>query len=275
MDENDIIKKLEAARLPEFRTEAQKAAVKSVLFGAKPQAGRKPVPVYMKFIAAMGMFALAAVMTYYVIDNMNEGSQFNRNGGVWSTYSDAQQGGDSVIWPEPSSASGNEFVMSQPGYGETGYAVRVTGRSGAKLGLNYNYLGVVNRFSNDSSCPKCSGVNIKKYRGIMFKVKGRVPSGNLSFILPYEGSDCIEERLTCRSMTGYADYEKEITRDVTSKWTTITIDFRKDLNQPYWTPEKDRVAVEKVLENVHLFKWQYKNGNGDLLDLWIDDVELY
>ena len=42
-----------------------------------------------------------------------------------------------------------------------------------------------------------------------------------------------------------------------------------------WTPGKDRVDIEKVLESVHLFKWQYKNGNGELLDLWIGDVELY
>ena len=180
MDENDIIKKLQEARLPEFSTEAHKAALKNVLLAAKPRVKRKFMPSYMKLIAATGMFAIAAVMTYYVIDNMNEGRNFNRNGGVWSTYSDAQEGGDSVIWPEPSSAAGNAFVMSQPGYGGSGWAVRVTGRSGTKLGLNYNYLGVVNRFSDDTSCPKCAGVNIRKYRGIMFKVRGRVPSGSLS-----------------------------------------------------------------------------------------------
>ena len=30
-------------------------------------------------------------------------------------------------------------------------------------------------------------------------------------------------------MTEYADYEKEITGDMTDEWTTINIDFRKDL----------------------------------------------
>ncbi len=275
MEEKDIIKKLESARLKQLPMAAAKAHVKSVLLNTAVNMERRAAPSAFRYAGVLAAVFAASVATYYVIDNMEEGRQFNKSGGVWSTYADSQEGGNSVIWPAPSSASQNQFVMSAPGFGEAGYAVRVTGRTGNKFDLNYNYLGVVNRFSNDTSCPKCAGVNIKKYKGIMFKVRGAVPSGSLYFILPYESNECISERLTCKSLTGYADYEKDITAEVAGSWTTVAIDFRKDLHQPYWTPPGVSVPVEKVLESVHLFKWQYKNGKGDLMDLWIDDVQLY
>jgi hypothetical protein len=272
MEEKDLIKKLENARLPLFAVPSAQAEARKALFSVPP---KKQSRILLPLVTAMaGMFAIA-VATYYVIDNMYEGNKFNKNGGVWSTYCDAQEGGDSSIWPAPGSAAINEFEMSEPGYGETGYAVKITGKTGPKLGLNYNYLGVVNRFSSASACPTCQGSNIRKYKGIMFKVKGKITSGNLLFILPAESNDCIPERLTCKSLTGYADYEKDITADVGAKWATVAIDFRKDLSQPYWASGNAKMDVEHVLENVHLFKWQYKNGLGEQIELWIDDVQLY
>lgn len=272
MEKKDLIKKLESARLPEFKVQAAKAEVKKALLAAAPQ---KKAPSYIRLVTAMaGMFAIA-VATYYVIDNMDEGNRFNNNGGVWSTYCDAQEGGNSEIWPPAGSASANEFEMTEPGYGGTGYAVKITGKTGDKMGLNYNYLGVVNRFSADSACPDCRGTNIKKFTGISFKLKGRITSGNLIFAIPHESNECVMERLTCRSLTGYADYEKDITADVGEKWKTVFIDFRKGLSQPYWTSSAAKTDINKVLENVHLFKWQYKNGTGEEIELWIDDVQLY
>ncbi len=275
MEEKDIIKKLEKARLSMHGFKAHGARVKAVLFSRKIKEERKYIPEYFKILTAMaGMFVLA-IASYYVVDNMDKGNKFNKNGGIWSTYSDVQEGGDSKVWPPPASATGNDFVMSKPGYGGEGYAVRITGMTGSKLGLNYNYFGVVNRFSSDSSCPKCKGANIKKYSGIMFRIKGKILSGNLFFILPYEGNECVAERLTCKSLTGYADYEKDITNEVKQNWNFIVIDFRRDLRQPYWTPNNAVVPIEKVLENVHLFKWQFKNGDGNLVDIWIDNVRLF
>jgi hypothetical protein len=272
MEEKDLIYKLEKARLPEFTVSAAQAEAKKALFAA-PQ--KKRPQSYLKLVTAMaGMFALA-VATYYVIDTMDEGNRFNRNGGVWSTYCDAQEGGNSEIWPPAGTASANEFEMSQPGFGETGYAVMIKGKTGQKMGFNYNYLGVVNRFSSASACPACQGSNIRKYTGIMFKVKGRITSGNLTFVIPYESNECVPDRLTCKSLTGYADFERDITAEVGDRWQTVVIDFRKDLAQPYWTPGSAKSDIEKVLENIHLFKWQYKNGTGEEMELWIDDVQLY
>ncbi len=272
MDEKEIIRMLEEARLPEFKVSAAREQAKKALFSAAKK--RSKSPSWKLVTALAGMFALA-VTTYYMIDTMDEGNKFNRNGGVWSTYSDSQEGGNSVIWPPPSNRYENQFEMSAPGYGETGYAVRITGSSGIKLGQNYNYIGLVNRFSANSSCPKCQGSDISRHKGIMFKIKGRITSGQLFFILPYESSECVPDRITCKSLTGYADYEKEITFDVTDRWNTVTIDFRKDLKQPFWTPRDSIVEIENVLKSVHLFKWQYKNGGGETIEFWIDDVQLY
>jgi hypothetical protein len=275
MEEKDVIKKLEEARLPEIDTPKGKLSLKMALL--EKAARKKPFwDVFIKRYVPSAVLAFAvAVMTVYVVDNMDSGSKFNRQGGMWSTYSDAQEGGDSTVWPPAPTKSGNGFIMSSPGFGYAKYAVHVTGRTGSKFGLNYNYLGFLVRFSAETECPVCKGVDISKYTGIRFKIKGSLPSGKLSFILPYESGECDRVNVTCKSLTEYADYEKDITPLVTGNWATVTIDFRNALKQPSWTPAKNLINIEKVLQNVHLFKWQYENGNGSLADIWLAQVELY
>jgi hypothetical protein len=275
MDENDVIKKLSEAKLGEILMPARKAALKTALINAAvtikvPSYAwlKKLIPVFLAVMAVAGT-------TVYVVDNFDNGSRFNKHGGIWSTYSDAQEGGNSAVWPAAPGRDNDEgFVMSQPGSFGTGYAARVTGYTGAALGLNYNYLGVLVRFDALSSCPTCKGSDIKKYSGIKFSVKGSLEGGRLSFILPYESSECVPARKTCKSMTDYADYEADISDRVTPEWTTVTINFREDLKQPQWAPKGDIFPVEEVLGSVRLFKWQYKNGNGRVMALWIDDLVL-
>jgi hypothetical protein len=275
MEDNDIIKKLEEARLPEIETPGKKAFLRASLL--EKAARRKPfwAVFFQRYVPSTVLAFAVAVMTAYVVDNMDSGSKFNRQGGMWSTYSDSQEGGDSVVWPPEPPAAGNGFIMSSPGYGSSKYAVHVTGKTGSKFGLNYNYLGFLVRFSSDTQCPVCKGVDISKYSGIRFKIKGSLPSGRLSFILPYESGECDTQKTTCKSLTDYADFEKDITVQVTDEWTTVVIDFRSALKQPSWTPSKSAVKIEKVLQNVHLFKWQYENGNGSLADIWLAQVELF
>jgi hypothetical protein len=76
-------------------------------------------------------------------------------------------------------------------------------------------------------------------------------------------------------MTDYADYEADITDKITPDWSTVVINFRQDLKQPQWTQKGDVFPMEEVLKDVHLFKWQYKNGSGKVMDLWIDDLVLF
>ncbi len=275
MDEKDVIQKLTQAGIKGAETPLRRDAIKRALMAKAAEKTRVKNPIFSKLVPSVALaFAFAAV-TYFVVDNMNEGSKFNTRGGVWSTYTDSHEGGNSQVWPPESDSTKNDFVMSQPGYGGTGYAVRVTGTTGNALGLNYNYFGFVVRFDEKSQCPTCQGTDIKKYSGIRFKIKGTLPAGQLMFVLPHESNNCIRERLTCKSLTDYADYEEDITKHVTREWTTVMINFRLDLKQPFWVSGENKVDVDKVLENVHLFKWQYKNGNGKPVEIWIDDVELF
>jgi len=275
MEEKDVIKKLTEARLEGADLKASKAYAKAKIMSVYSRHSKHFIrPVY-RYMTALAAVAVISMMTFFVVDNMDDGDKFNRNGGIWSTYSDRLENGDSVIWPPEHAESQKGFTMSAPGYGGKGYAVRITGRTGVKMGHNYNYMGVVVRFDADSMCPECRGVDIKKYSGIMFKIKGDLKQGRLSFILPHESEECIRERMTCKSLTGYADYEYDITNMVAGQWKTVVIDFRKDLKQPFWVKEEHRFEIDDVLSSVHLFKWQYKNGNGELMDVWIDDLELY
>lgn len=278
-NENEIIKFLREAKISGLKLDKNKRKLKNILMnitGRKQQTVMSfQMPVVFRYITAIAGFFVLAFVTYFVIDNMDDGDKFNRNGGIWSTYTDRHEGGNSVVWPNEHGYGNDEFIMSAPGFGNKGWAVRVTGRTGYKLGYNYNYLGVVVRFNSKSYCPECKGTNIRKYNGIRFKIKGNLQQGRLFFILPYESENCISERLTCDSLTEYADYEKDITDYIIDDWKTVMIDFRKDLSQPFWVKKDKIVDIEKVLETVHLFKWQYKNGNGEIMEIWIDDVELY
>ncbi|MCE5299549.1 MAG: hypothetical protein LLG37_01580 [Spirochaetia bacterium] len=275
MDDKNLLEKLEKAKLAGFKLDANKEALKvSVLNTVAAEKTVKKQWLNFRFVPVMTALAAVVAIAVYTVDNFDDGDRFNRNGGVWSTYSDSVAGGDSVIWPAIPEEDPGGFTMSSPGYGGKGYAVRVTGGAGIKIGLNYNYAGVVARFSPESSCPQCQGADIKKYTGIKFKVKGSIASGRVYFVLPYEDTLCEPERMTCGSLTDYADYEADITKFLGDEWTTVMLDFKNDLKQPDWTPDRSRVKIDNVLETVHLFKWQFKYCSGPF-ELWIDDIELY
>jgi len=77
------------------------------------------------------------------------------------------------------------------------------------------------------------------------------------------------------SLTNYADYEADITGHVTSEWKTVSLNLRKDFRQPEWAGKDALVDIEKVLVDARLVKWQYKGGEGEKIDIWIDDLEFY
>ncbi|PKL91571.1 MAG: hypothetical protein CVV21_05985 [Candidatus Goldiibacteriota bacterium HGW-Goldbacteria-1] len=278
MEEKDLIEKLNKARLSEINNETGKYYLKNALINCavSKNSVKKPdfIHRYAAALSIAAVFAFTAV-TIFVVDNMDDGDKFNKSGGVWSTYSDIHQGGNSYVWPPEFNTPGEGFIMSRPGYGNTGWAVRITGTTGNNLGYNYNYIGVVVRFDNKSQCPQCQGSDISKYNGIRFKIKGNTAGGSVYFILPHESNNCIKERMTCESLTNYADYQKDITSFIGDDWNEVNIVFRDDLKQPEWAGRKYGADIEAVLKNVHLFKWQHKNGNGAAIEIWIDDVVLF
>ncbi len=280
MDEKEIIQALERGAKKEMKSRVSGEALKRSLisaYGSKAGVEMRPkgFGFYFKFAAAAAVFAaFTAAMVFTIFDDMDDGDRFNKNGGIWSTYTDSHQGGDSAVWP-PETNEKVLFAMSKPGYGETGWAVRVTGKAGANLGRGYNYFGLVARFKEESACPQCRGTDISRYKGMVFRIKGDLKGGTLHLILPYESSECITERTTCKSLTGYADYYTDISDKAGQEWAAVMIDFRQDLQQPEWVPRSKRVDIDKVLKSVHLFKWQFSGADGEVMDLWIDDIQLY
>ena len=249
------------------------AFIKQVLI--KKAAGRLRRKAFnIKFAPVFGaLLAVAAVGFYMKVDYNNTNSQRNELGGIWCTYDDRAQGGTSEVWPPASTSCENLFVKSEPGFGNRGYAVRITGTAGTKLG--YDFIGVNTFLSEYSTCPRCNGINLRKFRGIEFKIKGTVEAGSVMFILPYEGTETDKMLNTCKSLTDYADYETDITDSITPEWKTVRIDFKKDLKQPDWAKKENLAAIDEVLADANLIKWQYKGGKGRKVDIWIDDLQLY
>ncbi|MFP4465714.1 MAG: hypothetical protein ACLFP1_01535 [Candidatus Goldiibacteriota bacterium] len=275
MEEKDFLEKIERAKLPAFPLEKNTmAAKKRFLAEAEKAGGQKRRPV-LRLLAAAALITAFATTTFYMVDNMNDGSRLNRDGGIWSTYSDYYRGGDSVVWPPEKETSAGGFVMSAPGFDEKGWAVRVTGTIGTKLNENYNYLGAVMRLKASSACPRCEGTDISGYKGVRFMMKGSLDGGVLQFVLPYESDECAQEGNTCRSMTNYADYSRDITEFAGDEWVQVVINFRQGLKQPSWAGRKYSYDIEEVLDKMHLFKWQYTGKPGSKADFWIDDVELF
>jgi hypothetical protein len=221
---------------------------------------------------AAALLAAAATGLYMKVDYNNTDSKMNDLGGIWSTYDDRGSNGTSVVWPPASTSCENLFVKSSPGYGGKGYAVRITGTTGTKLG--YDFIGVNTFLSQYSSCPRCSGIDIKKFTGIEFKVKGKIVSGLVSVIIPHESAQPDKLLFTCRNLTNYEDFEADITKRITPDWKVVRLDFRKDFKQPGWTKKENITDMETVLSNANLLKWQFK-GSGGVVDIWIDDLQLY
>ncbi len=270
MEEKDLIKKMEKAGSSEISMPKNKAALEVALMqeAAKKQPlALRLIPVYMVILAA------AAVSVYMKVDYNNKEGSVNDLGGMWCTYDDSYQGGNSTVWPPSSTADENKFVKSSPGSGGKGYAIRITGTAGTKLG--WDYIGVNTFLSPHATCPECIGIDLTRFTGVKFKIKGKVETGEVKFIFPHEARLVDTGRFRCRTLTGYADYEADITKDITPQWKQVKLVFRKDLKQPSWAKPEEQVNIEKVLSNANLIKWQYSKGNGHKVDIWIDKLEFY
>ncbi|MEI7542224.1 MAG: hypothetical protein WCJ94_03105 [bacterium] len=235
---------------------------------------KSKVSFNIKFLPVFAaLLAIAAVGMYMKIDYNNSNTKCNSLGGIWCTYDDHRYGGNSKVWPPASTSCENLFVKSEPGYGGRGYAVRITGTAGTKLGSAY--IGVNAFLSEHSACPRCDGIDLRRFRGIEFKIKGSVELGRVMFIIPHEGSALDKKLFTCKSLTDYEDFESDITKDIGTKWKIVRLVFTKDFKQPNWTKPEHKVSMDEVLANANLLKWQYVDGKGHFVDIWIDDLQLF
>jgi|DewCreStandDraft_4_1066084.scaffolds.fasta_scaffold03311_8 hypothetical protein len=270
MQEKNLIKRLRNVGKQQFKMERNKILLKYFLM----EKISKAQSLFFKLVP-IGVFIIvtAAINIYMRIDYNNKRTSINELGGIWCTYDDHYNGGTSIVWPPASKKGENNFIKSAPGYNNKGYAVRITGVTGTKFG--WDFIGVNTFLSPRSTCPECVGIDLSRFKGIKFKTKGVVEAGEVKFILPYEARAVDNSRGICKNLTGYGDYEADITKYISPQWKEVKIIFRKDLKQPLWVSKEKRIDIERVLSDAKLFKWQYSKGEGHKIDLWIDDIELF
>ena len=144
-------------------------------------------------------------------EDMNDGDIVNELEGTWVAVDDnlPPDNGDSVVHPG-SWYEGAEFEMSAPGYGGTGYAARLWGTTGNKLG--FDFIGLYMSLGPHCFCPnaKANELNVAQYDGIRFMAKGTVSSTfcELWVSIPHvDGTlGCGIGALVGDTLTEYGDY---------------------------------------------------------------------
>lgn len=199
-----------------------------------------------------------------LVDSFEDGDNRTELGGWWFAYDDSKVGGNSVVRPA------KEFAPTKSNT-QQGYAARLRGTTGNKLGWDFFGLGF--SVTKDSGCPVSTPVDLSQYSTLEFKIKGYASAGRLTILIPYTDNYC--ENNIPATRTAWADYQTAVTSDVSDAWTVVTLNLREDFSQPHWTKPEHVVSIEDVLRNAHVIQWQFSSADGDTLDLWIDDVKLY
>jgi len=201
-----------------------------------------------------------------VIDNCDDGNIRTQSTGWWYTYTDSADGGNSKVFPPH-----GQFSMGTPGYRGKGKAAHMVGIAGNRLG--WDYVGIGFTLSNKCGCPAAQPVDIRDYSYLNFTMKGRLTGGRLVVVLQYTENSCADSLDHPQSLIEWADYEVDITRKITPKWTSVRLEFRKDFHQPTWTKKGMIVPIEAVLQNSKNLNFQFSSPDGDSIDVWIDDIE--
>lgn len=272
MEREEIEKMLRESVPTGLHLPRSKDALKNVFMNlSRPYRRRLHTRLLQTAGVLSGCFSVVAAF-FLVIENNDQPGPTNNLGGIWSTYTDSAQGGSSVIWPPVSISCQNLFEKSSPGYGDRGYAVRIKGTAGKTESA---YLGVSTYLSERAACPRCIGIDLRMYSGIRFKMKGIAGKGKLFFVLPHESRIATPDHSSCKTLTGYHDYQADITGYVKNNWTDVKLVFRKDFNQPDETLDSQKVDIESVLEDENKIQWRWNGEQNQKIDLWIDNVELF
>ena len=198
------------------------------------------------------------------IDSFADGNNVSEQGGWWYVYNDARLGGNTEVTPlgtlTPTKSNDSQ-----------GYAAHVEGTTGNQLGWDYFGFGVT--LTANSGCPSQQKVDISKYTTLEFKMKGDASGGRLTVTLLYTGDTC--EGYIPETLTHWADYEASVTSDLSSEWQTVRLNLRADFAQPYWAKPEDKVSIEDVLKNASQLQWHFSSADGDTLNVWVDDINLY
>jgi hypothetical protein len=297
MSKNSIENMLKNAGLSDIKTEHNNKAIKNILTLAVMQKRPKQKNI-IKTVFAVGFslgfiigtagilaikssntaiqqttnsISIAAVDIHDV--NMHTGPDQIADdlGTLWCTCSDTKENGISDVWPPPSTLVQNNFIKSSPGYGEKGYAIRFKGRAGKKD--KTGTIGVSALLGPPCRGPDCTGVNIKSYKKIRFKIKGNLTGGKLVLLIARGDSSVPPQVSACITPSTPIAVEANLTNYVGPKWRTVTLNLRNDFNMKANGDRTKETNPDNVLANARLVKWYVRDGRGDKVDIWIDELE--
>lgn len=206
-----------------------------------------------------------------LIDDCDDGDNVNELDGLWVSYDDYHDGGESEVWPLTWFKDG-EFEMSEPGYGDTGYAARITGTTASSLG--WEYLGLIAALGPSTFCPdpQPAPADLSQFTGLRFMAKGHAEGGTLAVKIIHtkdgEADNCTMNGLTGDTLTDWVDYAADITSQLTEEWSEIDVNFRRDFTGPA------AVDIETVLAHAKSFHFLFQGPGGEL-DLSVDNLILY
>ncbi len=203
----------------------------------------------------------------YWIDDCDDGDHQTAAGGWWYTYDDAPTGGNSKVQPPH-----GRFFMGKPGCGEKGYAARMKGTTGNRLGWDYIGMGIT--LGPSSNCPRSLPVDLTGYSYLRFRMRGTVSGGRLTVVLPHTENRCVAGAEGQETLTEWADYEAPVTGKIRTDWVTVSLNFRKEFHQPRWARQHAIVPIDTVLRNLKNVNFHFSSPDGDSIDLWIDDMEI-
>ena len=267
MREDSMERMLENARLPEIPTAVHRRALRDLVAREAEKRSRARSPLFGP-IFTIGVSVgsvLGALFVLLMQDAHARVEAADTLGSTWCTYTDGRADGV-AIWPPSSSAGNNNFVKSAPGYGGTGYAVRFTGTiTGAG---SPGYLGVGTFLGPQCVDGQCSGVDIRKFEKIRFMMKGSIRGGALVLKMQGGEGDADGRDVSPRNKVG--DCEADITKFVTDRWRTVTLDLRDDFEGACGTENAD-----SLLSDIRQVKWHVRGERAAAVDVWIDNLSFY
>lgn len=222
----------------------------------------------MLFLCVLALSVVAEPgKSIMLIDDCDDGNIRTLSTGWWYTYTDSADGGNSKVFPPH-----GRFSMDAPGYGKSGKAAHMKGFAGNKLG--WDYVGIGFTLSNKCGCPIAIPFDMREYKHLRFVMKGTITGGRLVLVLQYTDNGCESGLDHPQSLVEWADYETDLTKKITPKWTKVCLELRSDFHQPDWTKSNLIVPIETVLQNSKNLNFQFASPDGDSIDVWIDNIEL-
>ncbi len=195
-----------------------------------------------------------------LIDDMDDGDDTCNFGGLWYSYNDCIDDGDSYVVPWSdcmwlnSGQSVQPFYMQTPGRKGVDFAARITGYVTTKFPYGFIGMGVY-LFSSKNlfvDISQCLGIKFwHKGDGKIYKIK--LKSLHSGFLRGDRDDHYVKQFIT------------------TSDWKQEEI-LLENFSQEYWGSIVDR---NEAMQMIYAIDFQTNSQPHSSIDLWIDEIELF